>query len=223
LTTKFTQAQWTATQGLRHVARSGHFVVCGTGNVGSRVIDYLTALGRRVVAVEAHPSHEIVERARDNHFDLLTGDATQDATLDLCSLAHAEALIALTDSDTNNLEVALGARARNARLPIVMRCQEAEFASAIARHFGIDHTYGTAPLAAPAIAGLARFPGARGRVTIGAIDYEIVESPFDAEHAKELAGAIPLAVWRNGHLAMIFDYAEAKNGDVVLLLRPGSS
>ena len=221
LTTKFTQAQWIATQGLRHVARSGHVVVCGTGNVGSRVIDYLTAIGRRVVAVEAHPSHEIVERARDNHFDLLTGDATQDATLDLCNLGHAEALVALTDSDTNNLEVALGARARNPALPIVMRCQEAQFASAIARHFGIDHTYGTAALAAPAVAGLARFPGARGRVTIGALDYEIVEERINGDAALAQEGVIPLAVWRDGHLAMIFDYAEAKPGDVVLTLRPG--
>lgn len=221
LTTKFTQAQWTATQGLRHVARSGHIVVCGTGNVGSRVIDYLIALGRQVVAVEAHPSHEIVEQARDNHFDLLTGDATQDATLDHCNLGHAEALVALTDSDTNNLEVALGARARNPSLPIVMRCQEAEFASAIARHFGIDHTYGSVPLAAPAVAGLARIPGARGRVSIGAVDYEIVETQFDGNTAPR-QDAVPLAVWRNAHLTLIFDFSEARPGDVILALRPGA-
>src|ERR1700732_4054650 len=104
LTTKFTQAQWIAAQGLRHVARTGHVVVCGAGNVGSRVTDYLVALGRPVVVVERNPKSDVVERARDNKFDLLTGDATKDTTLELCSLRHAEALVALTDSDTNNLE-----------------------------------------------------------------------------------------------------------------------
>jgi Trk K+ transport system NAD-binding subunit len=152
---------------------------------------------------------------------LLTGDATKDATLDHCNLTHAEALVALTDSDTNNLEVALGARARNPELRIVMRCQEAEFASAIARHFGIDHTYGTAPLAAPAVAGLARFPGARGRVTIGANDYAVIEGRFDEAQSAAPNGAIPLGVWRNGNLAMIFDFADVKSNDVVLALRPG--
>lgn len=219
LTTKFTQAQWIATQGLRHVTRSGHFVVCGAGNVGSRVIDYLVGLNRKVVVVEVDPKPEIVERSRDNEFDLLTGDATKDATLELCSLRHAEGLVALTDSDTNNLEVTLGARARNPELPIVMRCQEAEFAEAITRHFGIDRTYGTAPLAAPAIAGLALRAGARGRIAIGGQEYAIVEQRFDGTELSS-ADAIPLAVWRGGHLSVVFDFTDAKPNDIVLTLLP---
>ena len=149
LASKFAQAQFIAVQGLRQVRRRGHVIVCGAGNVGSRVIDYLLKLERQVVVIELEPKAEIVERSRDRHFDLLTGDASRDATLDLCNIEEAEALIALTNSDTMNLEVALGARARNPSLPIVMRCQEAAFAESITRHFGIDRTYGTAGLAAP--------------------------------------------------------------------------
>jgi len=223
LTTKFTQAQWIAAQGLRHVARTGHVVVCGAGNVGSRVIDYLVALGRPVVVVERNPKSDVVERARDNKFDLLTGDATKDTTLELCSLRHAEALVALTDSDTNNLEVALGARARNPDLPIVMRCQEAEFADAIARHFGIDHSYGTASLGAPAVAGLALSEGSRGRIAIAGRDYEIVEKRIPARSSLEGESGMPLAVWRNGHLQVVFEFKETRPNDVVLLLRPRNS
>ncbi len=43
--------------------------------------------------------------------ELVTGDATRDGTLDLCNVAHARAVIAVTDSDTANLEAALGVRA----------------------------------------------------------------------------------------------------------------
>ena len=41
LTSRLTQAQWVAVQGLRRIKRRGHIVVCGSGNVGSRVIEYL--------------------------------------------------------------------------------------------------------------------------------------------------------------------------------------
>jgi Trk K+ transport system NAD-binding subunit len=164
LASKLSQAQFIAVQGLRQVRRRGHVVVCGAGNVGSRVIGFLLKLERQVVVIELEPRTEIVEASRDRHFDLLTGDASRDATLDLCNIEEAEALIALTNSDTMNLEVALGARARNPSLPIVMRCQEAAFAESITRHFGIDRTFGTAGLAAPVLAGtLARSGRARPR------------------------------------------------------------
>jgi Trk K+ transport system NAD-binding subunit len=219
LTTKFTQAQWVAVQGLRHVARSGHVVVCGAGNVGSRVIDYLVELKCRVVVIEAEPRPEIVERSRDNHFDLLTGDATRDSTLDLCNIAHAEALIALTNGDTNNLEVALGARARNPALPIVMRCQEGSFATSIVRYFEIDRTFGTIGLAAPVIAGLASDPGARGRVAFCGHEFAIVERlPGETPPVPPEAPRLPLCAWRDGHLIRLASFDDVEPQDRVLFL-----
>jgi hypothetical protein len=58
------------------------------------VIDLLLALGKHLVVVEATPDTAIVERAREQRFDLLTGDASRDATLDLCNLNAAHGLIA---------------------------------------------------------------------------------------------------------------------------------
>ncbi|MBC5810954.1 MAG: NAD-binding protein [Candidatus Eremiobacteraeota bacterium] len=220
LSGKVNEAQWVAVQGLRHVRRRGHVVVCGAGNVGSRVIDYLIASRLKVVVVEAHPKPEIVERSRDAHFDLLTGDATQDTTLDLCSLDHALALVALTNSDTNNLEVALGARARNPRLPIVMRCQEGDFANAIARHFGIDKTYATAALTAPAIADLARSPSARGRVVIEGRTFAIAErAPSELDVANQ-AGRVVLATWQRGEFRSAVRFEDAAAAERVLYLEP---
>ena len=154
-----TRVHWVTMQGLRPVHRRGHIVVCGAGSIGSGVIDLLLALDKRLVVVELNPDSTIVERAREQHFDLLTGDASRDTTLDLCNLGAAHSLIALTNVDTLNLEIALGARARNPTMPIVLRIAEASFAESIARHFEFETTFSAAALAAPAFVGLARFPG----------------------------------------------------------------
>src|SRR5207245_841585 len=135
LTSRLTRAQWVWMQGLRRVRRRGHILVCGAGSVGSSVIDLLLDFDLPLVVVERQPDTALVEHARDRGFDLLTGDAARDDTLDLCNLEAAHSLIALTNVDTLNLEIALGARARNPDLPIVLRIAEAAFAASIARHF----------------------------------------------------------------------------------------
>jgi len=76
-----TRVHWVKVQGLRPVHRRGHIVVCGAGSIGSGVIDLLLGLAKRLVVVELNPDPTIVERAREPHFDLLTGDASRDTTL----------------------------------------------------------------------------------------------------------------------------------------------
>jgi Trk K+ transport system NAD-binding subunit len=195
--------------------------VCGAGSIGAGVIELLLGFGKPLVVVEASPDPAMVERARDLGFDLLTGDASRDDTLDLCSLPTAHSLIALTNVDTLNLEIALGARARNPKMPIVLRIAEAGFAASIARHFDFRMTYSAAALAAPAFAGLARIPGARGRITLEGREFTIGEfrMPVDA-HAELPPGAVALAVARGAQLALVHDFSELAFGDRVLVLAP---
>ncbi len=216
-----TRAQWVRTQGLRRIRRRGHIVVCGAGSIGSGVIELLLGFDKPLVVVEAMPDPAMVERARDLGFDLLTGDASRDDTLDLCNLDAAHSLIALTNVDTLNLEIALGARARNPNMPIVLRIAEASFAASIARHFDFRTTYSAAALAAPAFVGLARAPGARGRITLGGLEFAIDEFLWrgGAGFAPPL-GAIPIAVARDKGLALVHDFAGLKPGDRVLALTP---
>lgn len=220
LTSRLTQAQWVAVQGLRRIKRRGHIIVCGSGNVGSRVIEYLLRLDQQVVVIEATPKPSIVELSRDRQFDLLTGDATLDTTLDLCNIPQAEALIALTNSDTMNLEIALGARARNPEMSIVIRVQEAAFEESVRRHFGMTRTYATAALAAPVLVGLAHHAGARGRVEIGGREFSIGELAQGRSVAEPPAGAIPLGVWRDNEVRYIGDFSEVEPLDRVLFLQP---
>jgi len=220
-TAALTRAQFNAIQGLRPIRTRGHVLVCGSGDVGTRVVDYLRALHQSVVVVDTDPDPALVEMSRRRQIELLTGDATRDATLDLCNVGNARAVVALTDSDTANLEVALGVRARNARASVVMRAQDDAFAGSIARQFDAIRTHSTTALAAPAFAMLSRFPGTRGRIAFGDDSYNVgvriqgeVPQPPPAEHC------IPLGVWRKGSFLHIDDFGEMEPFDRLLFLVP---
>lgn len=215
-----TRAQWVRVQGLRRIRRRGHIVVCGAGSIGSGVIELLRRFDKPLVVVEANPDPAVVERARDLGFDLLTGDASRDDTLDLCNLDAAHSLVALTNVDTLNLEIALGARARNPSMPIVLRIAEASFAATIARHFDFRTTFSAAALAAPAFAGLARMPGARGRITLDRQEFAIGEYRWSEGRSAAPRGVVPLAATRGDELVLIRDVAGLEAGDRVLMLMP---
>jgi Trk K+ transport system NAD-binding subunit len=208
-------------QGLRPVRRRGHIVVCGAGSIGSGVIDLLRDFDRPLVVVETAPDSNIVEQARERRLDLLAGDASRDTTLDLCNLTAAHSLLALTNVDTLNLEIALGARARNPDLPIVLRIADAGFAASIARHFQFETTFSAAALAAPAFVGLSRIAGTRGRIAFAGQEFAIGEFTIgDPGRQDEGTAGIPLAVARDGDFALAGDFAAAKPGDRVLALFP---
>ncbi|HEX3463770.1 MAG TPA: NAD-binding protein [Candidatus Elarobacter sp.] len=220
-TSALTRAQFVALQGLRQIRGRGHVVVCGAGNVGTRVISHLRALRQRIVVIEPEPDPAIVELSRRRHIELITADATRDATLDRCNLASARAAIAVTNSDTANLEIALGVRARNPNLPVVMRAQDDLFAESIARQFGSIRTHSTRALAAPAFAMLSRFPGTRGRVAIGGEEYNVGERLQDERPEPPPADdCIPLAVWRKGGFCHIDAFDEMEPFDRLLFLVP---
>ena len=191
-----------------------------SGNVGTRVVEFLRALDRHVVVVERRSDPMLEEMSSRRGIELVTGDATRDATLELCNVAHARAVIAVTDSDTANLEVALGVRARNKRVPVVMRVQDEAFADSIKRHFENIGSFSTAALAAPVLAMTSRFPETRGRIAVGGDPYSVAErSPAGDLDSTVTEGGIPLGVWRNGAFLHIDAFAQAQPTDRLLFLK----
>ena len=221
VTSALTRAQVTALHGLRQIRTRGHVLVCGAGNVGTRVIQYLLELNQRIVVVEPTPSPALLEMSRAHRIELLSGDATSDATLDLCNIAYSRAVVAVTDSDTANLEVALGVRARNPEIAIVMRAQDGAFAASIGRQFDAIETFSTTTLAAPAFAMLSRFPGTRGRIAFGDDTYNVGERLQGEVPAPPPAdNCIPLAVWRRSEFVHIDVFEEMQPFDRLLFLVP---
>ncbi|MBV8491966.1 MAG: NAD-binding protein, partial [Alphaproteobacteria bacterium] len=218
---RLTRGQWVRMQGLRPIHRRGHIVVCGCGSIGTGVIDLLLAFDRPLVVVEQNPDAALVERARDRGFDLLTGDASRDDTLDLCHLAAAHSLLALTNVDTLNLEIALGARARNPTMPVVMRIAEPTLAASIARHFEVRTTFSVAALAAPAFVGLSRFAGSRGGVSFAGQEFALGEYILGAEHQPgPPEGAILLAAAHDGEFMLAVDFDQLEPGRQALIMVP---
>ncbi|HXP94058.1 MAG TPA: NAD-binding protein [Candidatus Binatia bacterium] len=215
-----TRAQWIAMQGLRRIRARGHIVICGGGKIGSAVVNLLAAAGKRMVVIEPKPDASLVRRARERDVDLLTGDAHRDDALDLCDIPNAAAVLALTDNDAINLEIALAARARSPDVPLVVRMENDAFARAVSALFGIA-TFSPAALTAPVLAGLSRFPGTRGRVRYAGEDHTISQRSQSAVPEKPPADVCtPLCVWRGGQLLAIRDFTEMQPYDELLFVVP---
>ena len=73
----------------------------------------------------------------------------------------------------------------------------------------------------PAIAGLSRFPGTRGRVAFDNEEYTVGERLQGAVPAPPPADlCIPLYVWREGALIPLHDFSEMKPYDRLLFIVP---
>ncbi|GAC1498247.1 MAG: hypothetical protein NVS1B14_01170 [Vulcanimicrobiaceae bacterium] len=221
VTSALERAQFTALRGLRHLRGGDHVVVCGAGKIGTRVIDFLLQMKQRVFVIEPEPDALVIQRARDRHIDLLTGDASDEVTLGFCDLSQARSVVALSSSDTINLEIGLGSRAKAPDVNVVLRIMEGAFARSIARQFQIRKSFSMTELTAPAIAGLSRFPGTRGRIAFGDEEYNVGERLQGAIPAPPPADrCIPLYVWRDGGLRPIHDFAEMEPYDRLLFIVP---
>jgi hypothetical protein len=94
------------------------------------------------------------------------------------------------------------------------------FASAVSEIFGIA-AFSPSALTAPALAGLARFPGTRGRVRYAGEDHTISQRSQTAQPVKPPADVcIPLCVWRDGRTVNIRDFSQMKPYDELLFVVP---
>ncbi|MEV6199072.1 NAD-binding protein [Streptomyces sp. NPDC051771] len=163
------------TDALRRPPRglSGHVVLLGLGKIGARVLARLREYDVPVVCVEQDPDARGVPLAHDLGVPVIVGDVTEDGVLDAAGVHRADALLALTSSDTTNLEAVLAARALKGDLRTVLRLYDDDFATAVYRTLRSAHpdavtrSRSVSHLAAPAFAGAMM-----GRQILGAIPVE---------------------------------------------------
>ena len=128
---------WVVTQrldvqhGLVRVRGQGHTVIAGAGNLGFRVASLLLEQGRRVVIIERnHDSRNLSALRADGHHVILA-DATDEQILDLAGVDRAGAILALTDSDAVNLQIALLLRTRPTLAQVVIKMVSPELSAHI--------------------------------------------------------------------------------------------
>lgn len=142
-------------------------IVCGLGHIGYRSATLLARLGA-TVSVVCRPSREDWTRAvRAGGGTVLIGDARDPALLERAGLATCDAIIAATDSDVVNLEIALDARRARDDVAIVVRMFDATLAEEVEHSLAVRRALSVSSLAAPAFAGAAIGDEIRGVLSFG--------------------------------------------------------
>jgi voltage-gated potassium channel len=99
-----------------------HFIVCGAGRVGTRVIREMAARGVDFVVIERAPA--VAERLLEQGYLVLMADATEEATLRAAGIDRAQGIVCAASSDPENLYTTLSARELNPHIYIVARANE---------------------------------------------------------------------------------------------------
>jgi voltage-gated potassium channel len=99
-----------------------HFIICGYGRVGQRVANEFRASDVDFVVVDF--SHESIEAAREQSVLFVEGNGVEDEDLARAGLGQARGLVAASDSDADNLYIALSARNAKPDLTIVARASD---------------------------------------------------------------------------------------------------
>lgn len=99
-----------------------HYIVCGAGRVGRRVIKQLLRQNLDVVIVETNPDR--VAEFRGKRVNIIEGDATLEENLKIAGVARAAGLASCLPMDASNVYVVLTARGINPNIHIVSRAVE---------------------------------------------------------------------------------------------------
>lgn len=133
-------------------AHENHIIVCGLGNVGFKTIEQLRRFGENVVCIERDPNARYKAHLPELGVPVLFGDARDMSLLNQANLSQAKALIAVTDDDSCNLEVALMAKKARPQLRVVIRVLDQTLAEQIDGSFGIHFAFSPSAIAAPIFA-----------------------------------------------------------------------
>lgn len=118
------------------VRNRNHVVIAGAGNLGLRIAGLLAADGKRLVIIENKAENHNVAALRDAGHHVIIADATYRDTLALAGVDKAALVLAVTDIDAVNLQIALHAREMN--VPVIMRVESSELSAHVtARGDGI--------------------------------------------------------------------------------------
>jgi voltage-gated potassium channel len=115
---------------------SRHYIICGFGRVGEAAAEHFKKAGADYVIVESSP--EQCEELKERKEYFVEGDATHEETLLKAGIKRASGLLAMLDTDPDNLFIVLSARELNPTLRIFSRSATPSAARKIIQA-GADH------------------------------------------------------------------------------------
>lgn len=191
---------------------SGHVIVAGLGNVGTRILGQLYDLGIDVVGVDKNPDAAGTPLARRLGIHVVIGETHKEETLRSAGIATCQAIVSVTDSDIVNLETALNARALAATPRIVVRLYDDDLAARVQRTISGTVSRSTSYLAAPAFAAAVLDHQVLRTIAVGR--HVLLLSEVVASTVPGLTGERLAAVHRPGTLRVIaLRRADASSAD----------
>lgn len=132
-----------------------HYIVCGLSGIGIRIVQELHASGHEVVVIETDCNNRFVNTARGLGIPVIQGDASFRSILKASNIDTAAAVLAVTNNDAINLEIALKAKGLAPRIPVIVHYADPDFAGMAQQVFDFEAVLSPAELAAPAFAAAA--------------------------------------------------------------------
>jgi Trk K+ transport system NAD-binding subunit len=129
-----------------------HIILCGMGRLGVSILRELVKMGKEVVVVDMKENAFGISEARQRNIPVVIEDARNEQVLVDLGIKKAHAVIAATDNDMANLEIALDARSLKPGIRVVVRMFDQQIAEKIARSFDIKLIFSTSAIAAPSFA-----------------------------------------------------------------------
>jgi len=112
-------------------AISDHYIICGFGRIGSVIANELAANGTPFVVIDNDP--ERIAKADELGYVYLTGEATDEDSLEQARIRQARGLISALRSDADNVFIVLTARGLKPELFIISRAEEESARSKLLR------------------------------------------------------------------------------------------
>jgi Trk K+ transport system NAD-binding subunit len=136
-----------------------HFILCGLGRVGGRVVEYLRAAGADVVVVDnrCEPSDARLCGAR-----LVRGDCRREDVLRQAGIESARGVLILTSDDLVNMTTALTVRHLRREMRVVVRLFNQNLLVRLGKALHNMFALSTSALTAPVLALIARTGEALG-------------------------------------------------------------
>lgn len=175
-------------------AMTGHVVVVGMGDVGTRVLTTLLERGIAAVAVDTNDGARGVLFARARGVPVVIGDGREPEVLTAAQVGGARAILAVTSDDMANIGISLSAVAVDrapeaAPLRRVLRLFDEDFARRVQGLIPGSAPRSASQLAAPAFAASVTGPDVHDTVAFRDRVLLIAEVPMHAHAALEQSPA----------------------------------
>jgi Trk K+ transport system NAD-binding subunit len=180
---------------------SGHVIVAGLGNMGTRIFGQLHDLGVDVVCVDKNEHAAGVRLARRLGLRVVIGETHREETLRAAGISTSQALVSVTDSDIVNLETALHARALAPDLRLVLRLSDDDLAERVQKTVGNTISRSVPSLAAPAFAAAMLEQHVLRTIPVGR--HVLLIADVEVSAGSELAGQPVQSVHRPGAVRVI--------------------